>query len=84
MFKRKKLLKEKVAEKVEIPRTRKFYTPQKMYKQGKYREPAVSSINCSAFKISQYIDYHLQPLVKAMSSYVKDTKNSFNQTKVMK
>ena len=33
----------------------------------------ISSINCHTLKISEYVDYHLQPIVKEISSYVQDT-----------
>ena len=31
-------------------------------------------VNCSASNISKYVDYHLQPIVKEIPSYVKYTK----------
>ena len=33
----------------------------------------ISSINCHTSKISEYVDYHLQPIVKEIPSYVQDT-----------
>ena len=33
----------------------------------------VKSINCHTSKISEVVDYHLQPLVQETRSYVKDT-----------
>ena len=33
----------------------------------------INSINCHTSKISKYIDYHLQPIVKKIPSHVQDT-----------
>ena len=44
-----------------------------MHKESNPGYPVVSSINCHTANISKYIDYHLQPIVKEISSYVKDT-----------
>ena len=44
-----------------------------MHKEGNPGYPVVSSINCHTANILEYIDYHLQPIVKEISSYVKDT-----------
>ena len=33
----------------------------------------LSSINFHTSKISEYVDYHLQPIVKEIPSYVQDT-----------
>ena len=35
----------------------------------------ISSINSQASKVSEYVDYHLPPIVKEISSYVQDTTN---------
>ena len=35
--------------------------------------PVVSSVNCHTTNISNYTDYHLQPVLKQIPSYVKDT-----------
>ena len=32
-------------------------------------------MNCHTKNISKYVDYHLQPIVKEISSYVKDTQD---------
>ena len=39
----------------------------------------VSSINCYTANISKYVDYHLQPIVKQIPSYVKDTNGFINK-----
>ena len=70
-------MKEKVTEglKTEIPRTPKFYLRPKIHKRGNPGRPVVSSVNCHTYNISKYVEYHLQPIVKEMLSYVKDTKD---------
>ena len=41
----------------------------------------VSSLNCHTAKISKYVDYHLQLIVKQIPSYVKDTNDFINAVK---
>ena len=41
----------------------------------------MSSINCPTSKVSEYVDYHLQLLVKEISSHVENTNDSFNEIK---
>lgn len=65
-------------------RTPKFYTPPKIDKQGNPRRSVAISINCPTSKISAYVEYLLQPLVKAIPSYVKGINNYFNKIKVTK
>ena len=55
-----------------------------MYKQGNPGRLFVRSINCSTFKISKHVDYHLQPLVKAIPLYVKDRNYVLSKFKVIK
>ena len=49
--------------KTNFPRIPKFYTQPKTH---------ISSLNCLTFKISENVDYHLQPIIKQILSYVKD------------
>ena len=44
----------------------------------------VSSINCHTANISKYVDYHLQPIVKQIPSYVKDTNDFINKINAVK
>ena len=46
---------------------------QKLHKEGVSGRPVIRSVNCHTFKISEYVDYHLQPIVREIPSYVKDT-----------
>ena len=57
------------------PRTPQFYISPKIHKEGNPGHPVVSTINCHTANISRYVDYHLQPIVKQIPSYVKDTNN---------
>ena len=76
-FKKQKLINEKVAEglKRNDPKTAKFYLRPKIHKEGNPGHPVVSSVNCHTANISKYVDYHLQPIVKEIPSYVKDTQD---------
>ena len=40
---------------------------------GNLGRPVVSSVNCHTNNNSKYVDFHLQPTVKNISSYVRDT-----------
>ena len=44
----------------------------------------VSSINCHTVNISKYVDYHLQPIVTQIPSYVKDTNDFINKINAVK
>ena len=41
-------------------------------------------MNCHNANISKYVDYHLQPIVKEIPSYVKDTQNFFEKLEKVK
>ena len=45
----------------------------KAHKEANPGKPVISSINCHTSKISEYVDYHFQPIVKEIPSYVQDT-----------
>ena len=51
----------------------KFFTRSKIHRTGNPRRPVVSSINYHTNTISKYVDFHLQPIVKNILSYVRDT-----------
>ena len=48
-----------------------FYLKPKVHKEGNPGRPVISSINCHTSKISEYADYHLQPIVKEILSYAQ-------------
>ena len=66
------------------PRTPQFYISPKIHKEGNPGRPVVSSINCHTANISKYVDYHLQPIVKQIPSYVKDNNNFINKINEVK
>ena len=74
-FQNKNLLCKNISEglKTENPKTPHFYLTPKLHKEGNQGRPMISSINCHTSKISEYVDYHLQPIVKEIPSYVQDT-----------
>ena len=85
-FKKQKLINEKVAEglKRNDPKTAKFYLQPKILKEGNPGRPVVSSVNCHTANISKYVDYHLQPIVKEIPSYVKDTQDFLKKLEKVK
>ena len=80
-FTKEQLINENIANglKNPSPRTPQFYISPKIHKEGNPGRPVVSSINCHTANISKYVDYHLQPIVKQIPSYVKDTSNFINK-----
>ena len=68
-------LEEKTAKKLKTdnPKTPRLYFLPKIHKPNNPGRPVVSSIGCHTEKISHYVDHHLQPLNKALPSYVQDT-----------
>ena len=54
-------------------KTPQFKMLSKADKEGNPGRPVVSSIDCHTTKISKYIDNQLQPHVKELKSYVKDS-----------
>ena len=85
-LKKQKLMNEKVTEglKRNDPKTPKFYLWLKIYKEGNPGYPVVSSVNCHTANISKYAGYHLQPIVKEILSYVKDTRDFLKKLKKVK
>ena len=51
-----------------------IYIP-KIHKANNPGRPVISSVNCHTSRISEFVDYYLQPEVKKFKSYVKDTTN---------
>ena len=69
------LLKEQIANDLlsSEAKTSQFKMLPKVHKEGNPGRPMVSSIDCHTTKISKYIDNKLQPYVKELKSYVKDS-----------
>ena len=61
--------------KTENPKTPHFYLKPQVHKEGNPGRPLISSSNSHTSKISEYVDYHLQPILKDIPSYVQDTTN---------
>ena len=70
-----RLIDEKLANKLEVKEAKTPYFKMfpKIHKEGNPGRPVISSVNCHTSNISQYIDYELQPHVKELKSYVKDS-----------
>ena len=61
------------------PRMSKLYTTPKIHKgrnPGQFRR-----LSYIQYVPSQYVEYHLQPIIKQISSYVKDTNDFINKVK---
>ena len=81
LFKVKQKIPEKVAEglKVKIAKTPTLKLPPKIHKAGHPGRPLVSSISSPTSKISEYVDFHLQPYTSEIKSHIKDTKQFLNE-----
>ena len=55
------------------PKPGRFYILPKIHKQGNPGRPIVSSNSHPTERISQFVDYHLKPLVQTTQSFIKDT-----------
>ena len=47
----------------ESPKFR-FYLKLKLHKKGVPGRPVISSVNCHTIEMSEYVDYHLQPIFR--------------------
>ena len=45
--------------------------------------PVISSVNCHISRISNFVDYYLQPEVKKLKSYIKDTTDFIKKVETM-
>ena len=61
------------------PKPGRFYILPKIHKAGNPGRPIVSSNSHPTERISEFVDYHLQPLVSKLPSYVKDTNDFLNK-----
>ena len=55
------------------PKAGRFYTLPKIHKQGNPDRPIISSNGHPTERISEFVDYHLKPLVQNLPSFIKDT-----------
>jgi hypothetical protein len=72
-------------------RTPQFYILPKIHKKhnqelpiGYPGRPIISACNSWTENISKYLDYHLQPLMQNLPSYVKDTSDFIHKLKTLK
>ena len=74
-FKKENLLSKKLADGLKSvnPKTPKFDISLKIHKENNPGRPVINSINCHTSEISCFVDHHLQPLVREIPSYIKDT-----------
>ena len=61
------------------PKAGRFYILPKIHKQGNPGRPIVSSNGHPTERISQFVDYHLKPLVHTTPSFIKDTTHFLNK-----
>ena len=55
------------------PKAGRFYILPKIHKQGNPGRPIISSNGHPSERISEFVDYHLKPLVQTLPSFIKDT-----------
>ena len=77
-FKNEKLPPQKIADDLKITnrKTPKFYISPKIQKPNNPGRPVINSIECHTTEISRFVDHHLQPVVKQIPWFIKDTKIS--------
>ena len=64
------------------PKPGRFYILPKIHKVNNPERPIVSSNNHPAERISQFVYFHLNPLVCTIPSYIKDTTDFLNKLAV--
>ena len=85
-FKNGKLITGNIATGLQVqqPETPKFYTRPKIHKTGNPGPPVVNSLNCHTNTTSKYADFHLQPIVTNIPSYVRNTTDFLQDKKLSK
>ena len=80
-FKNEKLLPKKSADGLNVsnPKTPKFYISLKIHKPNSPGRPVINSIEYHTSEISRFVDHFLQPVVKQIPSYEKDTNYFINR-----
>ena len=59
-------------EKIKIP---EFHLLSKTHKANNHGRPVISFVNCHTSRFSEFADYYLQPELKKLKSYLKETKD---------
>ena len=80
-FKNQKLLPKKTADGLNVsnPKTPKFYISLKIHKPNSPERPVINSIEYHTSEISRFVDHRLQPVIKQVPSYKKDTNHFSNR-----
>ena len=80
-FKNEDLLSKKLADGLKFvnPKTPKFYISPKIHKENNPGRPVINSINRHTFEVSRFVDHYMQPLVRQIPSYIKDTNDFINK-----
>ena len=80
-FKKENLLSKKLADGLKSvnPKTPKSYISPKIHKENNPGRPVINSINYHTSEISRFVDHHLQPLVREITLYIKDTNDFINK-----
>ena len=80
-FKNEKLFPQKSADGLKItnPNTPKFYISPKIHKTNNPGRIVINSIECHTSEILRFFDHHLQPVVKQIPLYIKDTNHFINK-----
>ena len=80
-FKNENLLSKKTVEGLKVinPKTPKFFITPKIHRENNPGRPVINSINCHTSDTSRFVYYHLQPLVREIPSYIKDTNDFVNK-----
>ena len=63
----------------ENPKAGRFYILPKIHKPGNPGRPIVSANGHPTEKISEFVSFHLNPLVQTLPSYVKNTTHLLNK-----
>ena len=58
-----------------------FYITPKIHKPSNPGRAVTNSIDCHTSEISRFVNHHLQPVVKPMPSYIKNTHRFINKVK---
>ena len=65
--------------KISNAKTPKFYISPKIHKLNNPRRHVINSIESHTPEISRFVDLHLQPVVKQIPLYIKDTNHFVNE-----
>jgi hypothetical protein len=80
-FVKEKLLPEHVGNALLLddPKTARFYLLPKIHKPNNPGRPITNAINSPTSSIAEFVEFHLQPLVKKLKSYIQDTTDFLNK-----